>query len=138
MEVVRPGGVAASPVPSVGDVVTARITRVARRAAHAQILCVGDAPVAHPYSGVVRVQDVRATEIDSVQLPASFRPGDLIRAEVLSLGDARSYYLSTAKNQLGVVHARSIAGGVPMTALSWQDMECPLTKSVERRKVAKV
>lgn len=26
-----------------------------------------------------------------------FRPGDVVRAEVLSLGDARSYYLSTAK-----------------------------------------
>eukprot|EP00967_Tisochrysis_lutea_P014217 scaffold15976_cov17-Tisochrysis_lutea.AAC.4 len=26
-----------------------------------------------------------------------FRPGDVVRAEVVSLGDARSYYLSTAK-----------------------------------------
>ena len=26
-----------------------------------------------------------------------FRPGDVVRAEVISLGDARSYYLSTAK-----------------------------------------
>ena len=28
----------------------------------------------------------------------------------LSLGDARAYYLSTAKNELGVVSAQSIAG----------------------------
>ncbi len=33
-----------------------------------------------------------------------------MRAEVISLGDARSYYLSTAKNELGVVYATSIAG----------------------------
>lgn len=28
----------------------------------------------------------------------------------LSLGDARAYYLSTAKNELGVVSAESVAG----------------------------
>ncbi len=41
-----------------------------------------------------------------------FRPGDIVRAEVLSLGDVRSYFLTTAKNELGVVFARSIAGVV--------------------------
>lgn len=40
-----------------------------------------------------------------------FRPGDVVRAKVLSLGDARSYYLTTADNTLGVVHAKSLAGG---------------------------
>jgi exosome complex component CSL4 len=40
-----------------------------------------------------------------------FRPGDIVRAEVISLGDSRSYYLSTAKNELGVVYAKSLAGG---------------------------
>lgn len=39
-----------------------------------------------------------------------FRPGDIVRAEVLSLGDSRSYYLSTSKNHLGVVYAKSAAG----------------------------
>lgn len=41
-----------------------------------------------------------------------FRPGDVVRAKVLSLGDARSYYLTTAANSLGVVHAKSLAGVV--------------------------
>ncbi|KAL6776215.1 CSL4 [Auxenochlorella protothecoides x Auxenochlorella symbiontica] len=126
------------PVPSPGDVVTARITRLTPRLALADILCVGEHPCAQRYSGVVRIQDVRATEIDSVRLPAAFRPGDLIRAEVLSLGDARSYFLTTAKNELGVVYAKSIAAGVPMVPLSWQEMQCPTTQSVESRKVARV
>jgi hypothetical protein len=39
-----------------------------------------------------------------------FRPGDVVRAEVLSLGDSRSFYLTTAKNELGVVYAKSLAG----------------------------
>ena len=46
-----------------------------------------------------------------MELYACFRPGDLVRAEVIGLGDARSYYLSTAKNELGVVYAKSAAGG---------------------------
>ena len=60
-----------------------------------------------------------------------------MQAEVLSLGDARSYHLTTARNELGVVYARSVAGA-PMVALSWQQMQCPQTKAVEQRKVAKV
>lgn len=151
------------------------------------ILCVGPKPVRQRYSGVIRVQDVRATEIDKVQVQASFRPGDVVRAEVLSLGDARSYHLTTAKNQLGVVYAKSVAGGcaaapclpacaggqptraaplnlglpagpaspsggcnarrppplpspagVPMVPISWQEMQCPHTRAVENRKVAKL
>jgi exosome complex component CSL4 len=39
-----------------------------------------------------------------------FRPGDVVRAEVLSLGDSRSFFLTTAKNELGVVYAKSLAG----------------------------
>ena len=33
-----------------------------------------------------------------------------MRCQVISLGDARSYYLSTAKNEFGVIFARSEAG----------------------------
>lgn len=50
------------------------------------------------------------TYCPQVQIQASFRPGDVVRAEVLSLGDARSYHLTTAKNELGVVYAKSVAG----------------------------
>lgn len=45
-----------------------------------------------------------------VEVLSCFRPGDIVRAEVLSVGDARSYYLTTAKNELGVVFAKSLAG----------------------------
>ncbi|PNY13809.1 exosome complex component csl4-like protein [Trifolium pratense] len=54
-------------------------------------------------------QDVRATEIDKVDMHLSFRPGDIVKALVLSLGNARAYFLSTAKNELGVVSAESTA-----------------------------
>lgn len=40
----------------------------------------------------------------------SFRPGDIVMARVISLGDAQSYLLSTAENELGVVIATSEGG----------------------------
>lgn len=54
----------------------------------------------------------------------------------MSLGDARSYYLSTASNELGVILSLGPAG-VPMVPLSWAQMQCPLTGTKEWRKVAK-
>lgn len=46
---------------------------------------------------------------------------DQVRAEVVSLGDARSYHLTTARNELGVVHATSMAGN-PLVPISWEEM----------------
>ncbi len=57
-----------------------------------------------------RQYDVRDTERDKVVLQESFRPGDIVRARVISLGDARSYMLSTAAVDLGVVYAENDAG----------------------------
>eukprot|EP00243_Klebsormidium_subtile_P004205 TRINITY_DN18004_c0_g1_i1.p1 TRINITY_DN18004_c0_g1~~TRINITY_DN18004_c0_g1_i1.p1 ORF type:complete len:194 (-),score=37.31 TRINITY_DN18004_c0_g1_i1:172-753(-) len=125
-----------SAVPETGSTVTAKVVRIDHRKATADILCVGPRAVTQKFTGIIRQQDVRATEIDKVEIATSFRPGDIVRAEVLSLGDARAYYLSTAKNELGVVFAKSPAG-VRMLPVSWEKMQCPKTKVVELRKVAK-
>ena len=58
--------------------------------------------------------------------------------EVISLGDARSYFImSTAKAHLGVLYAKSVDGEV-MVPVNWELMEDPNTKAREPRKVAKV
>ena len=53
---------------------------------------------------------VEKSHIMQVVMYAMFRPGDIVRAKVLSLGDSRSYILSTASPLLGVVSAKSLAG----------------------------
>lgn len=53
---------------------------------------------------------MRLTEVDKVEIYKCFRPNDIVKAEVISLGDSRSYFLSTAKNELGVIFAKSVAG----------------------------
>jgi exosome complex component CSL4 len=45
--------------------------------------------------------------------------------------------LTTAKNELGVIFAKSVAGAT-MVPISWDLMQCPKTKMTEHRKVAKV
>lgn len=124
-------------VPVVGSTITGTIGRINPRFAKVSLVTVGNRLLTGAFSGVIRQVDVRATEVDKVVMYKSFRPGDIVRAEVISLGDSRSYYLSTAKNSLGVISARSEAGHA-MVPVSWQEMQCPLTKLKEFRKVAKV
>ncbi|KAI8822326.1 hypothetical protein BJ741DRAFT_635791 [Chytriomyces cf. hyalinus JEL632] len=126
----------AASIPEVSSIVTGKVLRVNPRMATLSIMVVGETPCADNFQGVIRVQDVRATERDKVQIYNSFRPGDIVRAEVISLGDSRSYYLSTAKNELGVILATSPAGAT-MIPISWEEMVCPKTKVVENRKCAK-
>lgn len=88
------------------------------------------------FKGIIRSQDVRSTERDRVKVVESFKAGDIVRAEIISLGDGTNYYLTTAKNDLGVVFARSRSGDM-MYALDWQTMVCPRTGEMEARKCAK-
>lgn len=65
-----------------------------------------------------------------------FRVGDIVKASVISLGDERSYYISTAGNEFGVIIARSEVGN-PMVPASWKEMKDTITGKGETRKVAK-
>ncbi|KAI9846997.1 MAG: exosome 3'-_5 exonuclease subunit ski4 (Csl4) [Sclerophora amabilis] len=123
-------------LPEVDSVVLARVTRINPRQATVAILVIGEAVCAEGFQGVIRVQDVRATEKDKVKIFASFRPGDIVRAQVVSLGDQSNYYLSTAHNHFGVVMATSEAGN-PMYPISWKEFKDPVTAETESRKVAK-
>lgn len=124
------------PIPHVASIVTAKVTKVTPRAATVEILVVNGRPLKELFKGSIRQQDVRQSEIDKVEIYKCFAPGDIVKAEVISLGDRHSYQLSTAKNGLGVVYARGPAG-VRMVPVSWQEMQCPVSKVREFRKVAK-
>ena len=54
----------------------------------------------------------------------------------ISLGDQSNYYLSTAKNEFGVLMAKSEAGNT-MVPISWREFRYPVTGETETRKVAK-
>ncbi|KAL6948473.1 hypothetical protein ACO0QE_000939 [Hanseniaspora vineae] len=94
--------------------------------------------VGETFKAVIRSQDVRATDRDSVVMTDCFCPGDIVRCKVLSLGDGTNYYLTTAQNDLGVVFAKSLGGaGELMYAVDWKTMVAPTSGVAETRKVAK-
>lgn len=94
------------------------------------------ADLGETFKGLIRSQDIQSTDRDKVKIADCFKPGDTVRAVIISLGDGSNYYLSTARNDLGVVLANSEDGEV-MYALDWQTMISPQSGKVELRKCAK-
>jgi exosome complex component CSL4 len=112
------------------SIVLGSITRLSPQQAVVSITVVDGIPLppGEDFTGVIRVQDIRATEKDKVKVGDCFRGGDVIKGQVvgtrfayldhdfaysyeqISLGDARSYYITTARNDLGVIFATSEAG----------------------------
>ncbi|EEA28584.1 exosome 3'-_5 exonuclease subunit ski4 (Csl4) [Talaromyces marneffei ATCC 18224] len=147
-------------LPAVDSVVLARVTRVQKRQVMLSILVVLDdastsdndniaailTSAANPenqstsdelrFQALIRKEDVRAVEKDRVVLEEMFRVGDVVRGSIISLGDQSFYYLTTARNDLGVVMARSDAGNM-MFPVSWKEMKDPVTGASESRKVAR-
>jgi exosome complex component CSL4 len=138
MVVRQVGQTATSSVPVPGDVVFGRVLSVGSRQADVTVLVLGDPGKAlrAPLAGLIRKEDVRATDVDRVDMLQSFRPGDVVRAAVLSLGDRRSLFLSTAGEDSGVVWARARSGQV-MVPVSSSGMRCVETGEEEGRKVAR-
>lgn len=88
------------------------------------------------FQALIRKEDVRAVEKDRVVMDDMFRVGDIVRGSIVSLGDQSFYYLTTARNDLGVVMARSEAGNM-MFPVSWKEMRDSVTGLAELRKVAR-
>ncbi|KFV47074.1 Exosome complex component CSL4, partial [Tyto alba] len=112
-----------------------QVCSINSRFAKVHILYVGPTPLKSTFRGTIRFACFLPLQVEVYK---SFRPGDIVLAKVISLGDAQSnYLLSTAENELGVVVARSEAG-VQMVPISWCEMQCPRTHTKDFRKVARV
>ena len=87
VSVARRGGRRREVLPDVGHVVLARVVRLMPRQAIVVIQQVGATVLQTEWQGVIRLQDVRATEKDKVRMYESFKPGDVVRAQVVSSGE---------------------------------------------------
>lgn len=131
---------ATSQVLHVGQLVVGKVLRITPQNAIVDIRAaqhVGAAlSLPRPCEGAIRMEDVRKGSTEQVMLGECFRPGDIVVCRILSPGDSRRYYLSTAETELGVIRATT-SKGVPMVPISWKEMECPETGIKELRKCAK-
>ncbi|TPP59468.1 Exosome complex component CSL4 [Fasciola gigantica] len=62
-----------------------QVSSLTRRVVRCDVVAVGDQPLAGPFRGLIRREDIRATQRDQAEPAQSYRPGDLIRARVLNL-----------------------------------------------------
>ena len=98
-------------LPAVGDVVYGKVVRLHQQYAVLSIVCVaGNVVECNGYNiqGKVMREDIRNHHIDSVVVSDFFRPGELVKAKVISLGDEHAYMLSTSDDNFGV--CQQIAG----------------------------
>lgn len=80
-------------LPEVNSIVLCKVTRITPRQANVAILVVGETVLDGEWQGLIRVQDVRATEKDRVKIFESFRPGDIVRAIVVSSAPCYTIYI---------------------------------------------
>ena len=130
---------AASQVLRVGQMILGRIQRVVLQQAVVEIIAAEGIGLVTQQTaeGQIRREDIRAGATEEIQIHEAFRPGDIVVARIISMGDARRYTLTTAETELGVIRALSRATGKPMVAISWKEMECADTNIKESRKCAK-
>lgn len=85
LAVTRDGVTVSMAVPTVGALVTCRVTRITHLLASVDILLLDGIPVAEPFHGVIRKENVRDTEIDKARLVenvkgAGIPPATCVRA----------------------------------------------------------
>ena len=114
-------------IPQINDIVLARVVKINPRFASLVIITRFDS-----FQAIIRQPDISST---NALVYDSFRPGDIVRALIISFGDQRSYYLSTRENEYGVVMCNGSTQWVPN---SWESFIDSVTGDVEKRKVAMI
>lgn len=128
-------------VPVIGQDIICKIIKITSKYAGVDILAVdGEVPLMESIKGTIRIQDV--VEVEEKEVPPihlSFRPGDLVRARIIGVGDpSAGFLLSTGISpHLGVIYGKSAAAGAPLLPFAWNEMVCSQTGSKEKRKCAK-
>lgn len=119
-------------VPRVGSVVVGQITEVQSRTATLRISKVGKNALSGFFTGILHISDVSPGFVESMFDVC--KPGDIMRAKVVS-DKNRTFHLSTANNNLGVVYAFCSQCG-HMLSLRGRSMQCANCGKIERRKDA--
>ena len=101
-----------------------------------RILAIEDVPLKEFFLGLVRLQDIRRHEVDKIEVEDCFQPGDIIRGRVISLGDSKSFFISTAEPELGVLLGWS-EDGTKLLPYTWETLIDPRNGATSKRKVAK-
>jgi exosome complex component CSL4 len=123
--------VQAANVPQIGSIVSGQVLDVENKKAVLRILQVGKRSVSGFFTGVLYISDVSPSYVDTMY--SVCKPGDIMRAKVFS-DKNRTFYLSTAEKNLGVIYALCSRCG-NMLQLGKRGMRCSRCGNIEGRKI---
>ena len=119
-------------VPQVGDIITGMVSDVKNKNAILSIFQVGDKRLSGFFKGALHISGVSHGYVDNMFNVC--KAGDILRAKVIST-ENRSFFLSTADKDLGVIHAYcSLCGHVLQPGN--RGMGCSKCGNIERRKTS--
>ena len=88
-------------------------------------------------SGSIKKENVRSYEVDKMKMEKCIKPGDIVRALVLTGIESHNIYASLAEDDCGVIFLCCSECNIPMTPVNWHQMLCMHCNKVCERKVAK-
>ncbi len=119
-------------VPKVGSVLTGQVSNLQNKAAAIRIFKIGNEQLSGVFSGLLYISDISMSYVESIH--DACKPGDIIRAEVISEKN-RLLHLSTSDKNLGVLYAFCSRCGNMLQQKRYK-MQCPSCGNVEKRRVA--
>jgi len=117
-------------VPQMGSIVSGQILEVTSKKAILRILQVGKRPLSGFFTGVLHISDASPSYVDTMFNVC--KTGDIMKAKVIS-DKNRTFYLSTAEKNLGVIYALCSRCG-HVLQLGKQGMGCSGCGNIEERK----
>jgi len=119
-------------VPRTGSIVVGQVLNVQGKKATLRIFKIGKALLNGFFTGILHVSDVSPSYVETMF--DACKDGDILRATVVSTKN-RTYQLSTADRNLGVVYAFCSSCGHTLD-LKERKMQCSNCGKIENRKVA--
>ena len=117
-------------VPRLGSVVSGQVLDVKSKMAVLRILKVGQRSLSGFFTGVLHISDVSPSYVETMFNVC--KTSDIMRANVIS-DKNRTFYLSTAEKNLGVIYAFCSQCG-HVLLLRGQSLGCPRCGNIEKRK----
>jgi exosome complex component CSL4 len=122
----------AANVPKVGSTVIGQVSDTQSKTAMLRIFQIGKKMLSGVFSGILYISDASSSYVDSMFDVC--KTADIVKAKVISKAN-RTFHLSTAENDLGVIYAFCSQCG-NMLSRKGQNMQCPQCGKTEKRKIS--
>lgn len=119
-------------IPQIGSIITGQVSSIQNKTAHVRIFKIGKDLISGVFSGLLYISDVSRSYVDS--LHDAFKPGDIIRAKVISEKN-RTFHLSTVDKHLGVLYAYCSQCGEFLQQKRYK-LHCSACGRIEKRRFA--